>query len=610
MYKLLKPKIPFTNFFREFPILGSRDAFALTAISASVLSSNPLFGLASSAPYIVFGTSFLTSLLGSYTTFRPRIKEAYDPVDLDSREDFVIRSDDVYEGDGLLVGYTVDDNRPVRIPFELLMRHLDLIGASGVGKTTLGMFILYQQMNLNGGFLMIDAKIDVDTKDTLGYLSKTVGRERDLYILNVDDPENSNTYNPILDGDADEVASRLLNLIPSTENNPGSDHYRQLANHALTAIIGGLKAANILYHFDDLITVFQSSSAMQNLVERVPEGSKERKNLDIFLDKYRILQGGRAVIDVGKIKTEIGGLAGRMAQFSQGKFGAIFNTYTPEINLYDIIKNNKMLYIMLPTMGKGTAATNLAKMILADLMSAVDRIQRLPKSQRPWPPFPAFADEFGRYAIQESAIFFEQNRSAQVFMMPGFQGYGNLEDVSDGFADMVLQSSWNKALFRFGSDTSAERSADIIGKIKRFQETMTSGISENDGAQLLQFNPQVNEGDGLSDGLSWREVEEHRISQDKLSSIKIGQCILLIGSRIYHINVPRITTPIDDEKKGDKRKPEHVFRAYKHKVNMPWGVSGLDIASDYKRFLLENSPEAEAQRKKIELQRLKSEQKR
>jgi hypothetical protein len=401
-----------------------------------------------------------------------------------------------------------------------------------------------------------------------------------------------------------------MNLIPGSENNPGSDHYRQLANHGLTVIFGAMEEAKLLCTFDDLVTILQSSAAMEDFVSRIPDG-EAKKNLDLFLDKYRKLNNrGDVEFDVVKLKAELGGLAGRMAQFSQGKFGKIFNTYTPEIDLFDIIKNNKFLYIMLPSMAKSTASMNLAKMVLSDFMSAAFQIMQLPKVERPWPPFLAFWDEYGRYAIEESAILFEQVRAGNIIMMPGFQGYGNLNDVSEGFSDMVLQSTWSKAMFHFGSHESAEKSADIIGKIKRYQHTMTDSESESDGSQYLQYAPQSNVGDGAGAGDSWREMEEHRISPDKLKSLPIGQCILTIASNVYHLKIPKIDTPIDAEEKGDIRKPELIFKPFKRKMVMPFGMKGLDIAKNYQKYLLKNSPEAEEQKRRAEARKRKENKKR
>ena len=83
------------------------------------------------------------------------------------------------------------------------------------------------------GLAFIDGKLAGDEIETIYQYCCWAGREQDLLILNPGTPSMSNTYNPILRGDPDEVASRILSIIPSTENNPGADHYKQSANRAL-----------------------------------------------------------------------------------------------------------------------------------------------------------------------------------------------------------------------------------------------------------------------------------------------------------------------------------------------------------------------------------------
>src|SRR5690606_28531883 len=150
---------------------------------------------------------------------------------------------------GILFGYTRDNGEPIDIEDNYLTRHTAIIGQSGVGKTTLGEYILWQQAIRGGGFIFIDAKLDAATRDKLNLMMQLCGRGDEFYVLNVDEPHNSNTYNPILKGDADEVASRLLNLLPSAENSPGADFFRQQANYALTVLTGAMKSANRRYDF-------------------------------------------------------------------------------------------------------------------------------------------------------------------------------------------------------------------------------------------------------------------------------------------------------------------------------------------------------------------------
>ena len=155
-------------------------------------------------------------------------------------------------------------------------------------------------MTRGGGWLFIDAKLDYDTRDTLGYLARLCGREHELYVLNVNDPEHSNSYNPILSGDADEVASRLLNLVPSSETDPGADHYRQSANQALTVFVGALKACKLRYNFTDLAILLQSGAALEQLLRMTPQGP-ERMALGVLLDKFRKGTPQGAQIDVNEM---------------------------------------------------------------------------------------------------------------------------------------------------------------------------------------------------------------------------------------------------------------------------------------------------------------------
>ncbi|WP_414039406.1 type IV secretory system conjugative DNA transfer family protein [Acidithiobacillus sp. M4-SHS-6] len=568
--------------YKKLPIRGHLDALSLAGLGAGVLTASPMFG----GMPLVAGAGALASLFGGGLMGYPRGALKHSLLDAKSREGFILESDAPYSDEGLLVGYTKDKGLPIRIPWSRVMYHLGFIGSSGFGKTTVGMYALAQQMALGGGFIFIDAKIDVDTRDTLGYLAKLYGRESELAVLNVDEPQFSNTYNPILFGDADEVSSRLLNLIPSSENNPATDFYRQSANHALSALVGGLRAANLVWDFNDLTVLTQSAAALEDVVRRVPPGA-ERMALEVFVDKYRRFdQRQGAIVDINKLKDTLGGISGRMALFAQGKFGQIFNTYAPQVNLYDIIVNNKMLYIMLPTMGKNTQALNFAKMLLSDLMSAVAMVQGLPKSQRPWPPFLVFADEMGSYPMEGIARLFEQARSAQIGMMPGFQSFANLTAVSDDFADMVTQSMYTKLFFHFGAKDSAEMAAEIIGKEKKMQYSVTSNKSEGASERFLQAAPDSSESATGAVGESWREAEEYRVSPDKLTALVPGESIVLIGNRLYHMVTPRITTPVDTAEPDSQERRDLTFKPLQFRTQIEDGKRGLNFAETYGKYLM------------------------
>ena len=558
--------------------IGYKDAWALMASAPAALAASPWLAQNPLALLLC-----ATPAITGYWFAHQRAQKLLDITDESKREKFILPSDETFGNlmdskEGIRFGYTKDNNEPVDIADAFLSRHTAVIGQSGVGKTTLGEFILFQQIQRGGGFIFIDAKLDGDTRDKLAHMLTLAGRPDDFYLLNVDDPLNSHTYNPILEGDADEVASRLLNLLPSSENSPGSDHYRQQAMYALTVLTGALKSAKRRYNFSDLAILLQSDRALESML-RLPISPEVRMTLEVFLNNFRKKDKNGTSIDVNKVKELLGGMSGRIAQFAQGKFGEVFNTYAPEIDLYDIVRNNKCLYVMLPTMGKDQAALNLGKMILSDLRTAVYKIQGLPTSLRPNPPFTVFADEMGSYVMPGIARLFEQARSAKICMIPAFQTFANLRSVSPDFEDIIIGNTWNKIFFKFASKDSPETAAEIMGKTKKTIKSISTSEQEGSSAQNVRTTPQGSGSSGAGLTESWRESEEYRIMPDHLKSMGMGEAIVMSGSRVFHVATPMLSVP--------KPPPYKVSR---HPTKVPPGEIELNLDQRYREFLSESSP--------------------
>lgn len=554
-------------------LLGRKDAWGLMGVAAGVAVASPwLAGHAELLPL-----SLLAPVLGTSWIASQRADKWHSRVDTESREGFVLASDPVPEEDpykSLAFGFTKDKLEQLRIRDQFMVRHTAIIGQSGVGKTTLGEYLLWQQILRGGGFIFIDAKLDAETRDKLAFMMRVAGRASEFQVLNVDDPANSNSYNPILEGDADEVSSRLLNLLPSAENSPGADFFRQQAGYALTVLTGALKSAKRRYHMLDISILLQSDRALESLL-RLPMEDGPRRTLEIFLNQFRKKDKTGNPIDVDRLKTTFGGLAGRISNFAQGKFGDVFNTYTPEIDLTRTVTRNMGLYCMLPTMGKDNAALSLGKMILSDLRTAVYRVQALRPEMRPNPPFLVFADEMGSYVMSGIARLFEQARSAQIMMMPAFQTFANLRTVSPDFEDIIIGNTWNKVFFKFASRDSPEIAAEVIGKSKKWVRSLSA--SENEGASQSNLRSTPDGNASKSGGLaeSWRESEEYRVGPDNLKSLGVGQAIVISGTNIYHIDTPMLHFPA----------PIPEYRASKRHLQIPAGEHGLNLSERYREFM-------------------------
>lgn len=561
-------------------LVGFKDALALTGLGVGLLASTPLLSGSTLALAALSGPIASGLYFGKKAARILRSNQLSEDV----RENFIIPSDQppppcLATAGGLRIGYTTDFYQPVDIAYDFLMRHTAIVGSSGVGKTVLGTYMLWTQMCAGGGWIFIDGKNDGDTRDQLALMAKLIGREEDFYVINIDEPEHSHTYNPILNGDGDEVSSCLLNLTPSTEGNAGSDHYKQSAGFALTTIINALKSADKLYHFGDLAVMFQSGKAVESLKAMPIKDPLVANKLEIFLDQYAKKTKDGVEIDTEKMKNTLGGMGMRIAGFAQGKFGKVFNTYAPEVDLTDIILGNKFLYVMLPTMSKDNSALQLGKMIMSDLRIAVYNVQKLKKIHRPNPPFLVFADEMGSYVTPGVSRLFEQARSSQVALLPAFQSFSQLNQVSPDFADMIIQNTWNKIFFKFGSNDSTETAADIIGKTKRFAYSVSKSENSGDSAQSLRITPQQSESESEAMGESWREAEEYRVGPEKLKALGMGECVVVSGPRMFHVKTPFLKFP---------KAPE--YKVIRHKTRVPYDKFPLELEDRFRMFLTVGAP--------------------
>ena len=562
---------------------GARETTWLVMIMLAILSGLPPFSfIIDSLPLVLAISARVSLLLGVvYAAYRLGYS-----VLKKERKEFVLHSTSNVESSdldtkafskpGILFGYTTDTGEPLYISDEDLCRHLLITGQTGVGKTVLLKTLMFQQIQRGGGMLFVDGKLDSDNIRDMYEFASYCGRANDFLVVNPGQPELSNTYNPILFGDPDEVAARILSLIPSTASSAGADHYKQSANLALVCFISALqeetegqrqawinecrskglpegyidrgRVKGKAYNFLDLSLLTMNEGVLSQLMESVVNADKDsltRKNLSIFLDQYakeNVTDAREGVIqvDIKKLKDTLGGIGARMHQFGSGNFGPVLNSYRPEVIMYEAIKEGKIVYVALPTMGKVEAAQNLGKIVISDLKTAISWLQ-LNKNDRPKIPFLAFMDEMSSYAVESLAVMFEQARSARVALLPAIQTDSGLSNISEDFKERILANTETKIYFKLSSQETATAAAEMIGMTKRVVKSESSGKSDSTSAQALQVGPNKNASSGESKTDGEREQEEYLVSADQLKGLDIGECIVLRSRRVWNIRVPSLS---------------------------------------------------------------------
>jgi hypothetical protein len=111
---------------------------------------------------------------------------------------------------------------PIFIDRDFTLRHGLIVGTTGSGKTVLIRCLLSQILGSGGGTMIVDGKADQATYEDFYNTVVAFNREDDFYMLNLSEPSESNTMNPLKSGNIDDIAELLSNML-STEG--GGDTY-------------------------------------------------------------------------------------------------------------------------------------------------------------------------------------------------------------------------------------------------------------------------------------------------------------------------------------------------------------------------------------------------
>ncbi|WP_228140761.1 type IV secretory system conjugative DNA transfer family protein [Acinetobacter sp. TGL-Y2] len=537
---------------RHLGLGGVRDGWMLFFFIMGVLLANPYLV---ESPYLRGASMAVCALICSILLFFGKIKYFYDRIflfdpimEVDKARPFrMISSNPVgtvedNAGKGICIGYTTDTGEAVYIPYDLISQHISINGSTGTGKSVLAASMMGQQMRNGGGLIFIDGKLSNKELLAIWQLACWSGREIDLLIINAGNPEMSNTYNPILQGDYQEVTSRIMMLLPDTSNNGGADHYRSSALSALEVIIGAFHCIGLPYGFEDIKCCITDHDAFKHIENRLLIEHAEA----VETIAWQSLMKGyykKGFFDFEMFQTLLSGLASRLSQFSDGTFGQVLNSYNPEIDFEQAILQNKIIYVMLPTMAKNEQSVALAKIIIADMRTAISHFQRMPPEMLPNPPFMVVPDEAGSYIDASWGRIFEQARSSRIFMAPCYQTYANLKpDGTDTLSEIVMGNTLFKVFFKQLSTLSAQQAADEIGLYRDTTWAVGSGEGVSSSGDEVNTSPIQNQGNNRATNFTQRDEEVYHVKPEEFKYIPIGDCIFYYGgTHLYHLRVPMAT---------------------------------------------------------------------
>lgn len=467
-----------------------------------------------------------------------------------------------------------DDSKfeSLSISSNLMTRHCLGIAATGGGKSNFLNLILKQQMMSGGGAIHIDGKANREEILKFLNLARQHDRWQDVRIINISDASISNTYNPLLRGDNDEITSRIMQLL---DGNKGDPYFRGQAARGMRAIAGMLTAFGLPFNFGDLNVLMSNESAMRWMLKNGPKETKEYRDFKIFLDQMMEVdrRTGQQIINEKKMQHTFGDLASRLHSYYVNEAGKVLNEYNPELDIYDAIKNNLLVYVSLPMLSKSEIAVDFAKFLVSDIRTAIGQVQN--DDYKPSPTFLVLMDEFSSYAQASLAPVFEQARSSNICMFPFIQTYSSLKDsergLSDDFAAKIFGNTWNKISFLLQESESCEVMSQIAGESlhksvsESFSESLSFASGDDDSSALRAG------GRGRGFGKSISYAYDKIVRPEDFRTLKDGEAIYIGRNSVVKIQVPLLSF--------DNNNKELDFPRFR----MP-DKQGLDIASKYDTF--------------------------
>ncbi len=394
--------------------------------------------------------------------------------------------------DSIYVGETLRDCQPLYLTNQMRSGHVQIIGATGRGKTAsvvLPWFI--RDIRCGNRPVLIDGKGDESIIfDLKRKLTSQQFEQIALFDLSNDD---SLTMNPLIGGSPEEVADRLIQSLDFE-----SSYYRDVQHSAVLLILESLTACEVEASLSALYDFLSDPGQILDL----SKASKDfPKHLTVELS--RLSQMNRDLRE-----EKFSGILSQLRPFSTTRLRRLTSSNELDLKQFmDGVYQYKSCVILLNTLQFQKTAKLFGKM----LMQLVAWIT----SRREIGSYfvPLFIDEFSAFVFDGFEQLLNKARSRRVGLHLSHQSIGDLESVSESFAKTVNVNTNVKVLLGLNDPDTADYMARHLGtktKIKSTERATKSAWGDIE---------EMGE-------MSLRETENYKIHPNKLKNYSQGQGVL------------------------------------------------------------------------------------
>lgn len=360
--------------------------------------------------------------------------------------------------------------------------HVFVAGTTGAGKTVaLSNFIA----SAKSGILIVDGKGDVGENSLLDIIQK-LNHDRKCYIINLNDPQHSDKYNPFRNENTTVIRDMLMSLSEWSE-----EHYRLNTERYLQRVLELLYKSNYINDLETIVKYIDKNEFIQLSADLL---KKEKITKEEHLQNVKLADVSSQIAESA---------VARFTTLLESTCRNIFANANTGIDIYTAMEEKAIILFILNPLLYHELSKGLGKLIIIDSKKA---IAKLFSSNQDHIYF--IFDEINVYADRAFLNLVNKSRSANVTCVLACQSLSDLdENVSENFREQIIENCNNYIIMRQNSAKNAEAWSNVIGT----QETM-------------QITYQIN--DNSTTGLgSARKVRTFIFHPDYIKSLSAGEAI-------------------------------------------------------------------------------------
>jgi len=427
---------------------------------------------------------------------------------------------------------------------ETIKRMMAVIGKPGSGKTVFLKGLLEQQLGLGGGAFVIDAKGTADEIKRFYAMVHKYGREKDLYLLNFGNMNNTHTLN-FLGAGSPLVLKEIMMVLVSTDDPKWKKVDEDFIESVLKLLVFKRDHEGLILTLDEIRNYMVLNKLLKQAwkyknVDRVELIDFVRyvcSSIEIDYEEFRDAKNDDAkfyqqCVDNSKNSDIQGVYESGLAQKNWNSvlttlgsnYGNIFNVKDPDIDLFEAVKNNKIILVSLPTLESDETAKMIGKLLLGIIKSVGS--QKARKSREPKIPFLLLLDEFGAIAIKGFGRFMSQARSLGLSMVVFFQSIAQLDEVDNG------QGLERKEILDMCTCYACLKNTDYE-LAEHLSKTVPKEIFLDMGYKEARTEYDKNNGMGEASEHDYQKVEEDAIKSEYMAKMNNGEMYFVAGNESF-----------------------------------------------------------------------------